>query len=257
MSRLSRLGVLVAVVATLVAGWAAVGDAHPLGNFTVNTYSGLTVGPNRVSVDFVLDMAEIPAFQARQTLGFAGSAPVGEDGAQTFRSRECDQILGRVSLRADDHPVALRVVSTSLVFPPGQAGLTTLRLTCSLLGTIDRPTRLVYRSDNFTDRVGWREITAVGDRMTVVGSDVPASSISARLTAYPANLLLSPPDQRPPSSTSDTPSSSRITSRKTSRTSSAFMSSTMARSAPRSRRVASTASVRTSFAPTPRSARRS
>jgi ABC-type nickel/cobalt efflux system permease component RcnA len=201
MSRFARLGVLVAVAAILVTGWAGVSDAHPLGNFTVNTYSGLTIGPNRVSVDFVLDMAEIPAFQAKQTLGVSGSEPVGQEKAQAFRSRECDVILARVSLRADDHPVALRVASTSLAFPPGQAGLTTLRLTCSLLGTTDRSTRLVYRSDNFTDRVGWREITAVGDRMTLVGSDVPASSISARLTAYPADLLLTPLDQRQASMT--------------------------------------------------------
>jgi hypothetical protein len=101
-----------------------------------------------------------------------------------------------VSLRADDQPVALRVASTSLTFPPGQAGLTTLRLTCSLSGTTNRSTRLAYRSDNFTDRVGWREITAVRNRMTLVGSDVPATSVSDRLSHYPANLLLSPLDER-------------------------------------------------------------
>jgi hypothetical protein len=33
----------------------------------------------------------------------------------------------------------------------------------------------------------------VGDRMTLVGSDVPATSVSDRLSRYPANLLLSPP----------------------------------------------------------------
>jgi len=44
--------------------------------------------------------------------------------------------------------------------------------------------------------VGWREITAAGDRMRLVGSDAPATSVSARLTTYPANLLTSPLDQR-------------------------------------------------------------
>jgi ABC-type nickel/cobalt efflux system permease component RcnA len=36
----------------------------------------------------------------------------------------------------------------------------------------------------------------VGDRLAVLDSDAPAQSVSARLTAYPANLLQSPLDQR-------------------------------------------------------------
>ncbi len=37
--------------------------AHPLGNFTVNQYAGLHVSREKIMVDYVLDMAEIPAFQ--------------------------------------------------------------------------------------------------------------------------------------------------------------------------------------------------
>jgi ABC-type nickel/cobalt efflux system permease component RcnA len=184
------------VAAGLVAGWAGVGEAHPLGNFTVNTYSGLVVRPDSISVDFVVDMAEIPAYQTRQDTGI-GDGPADGAPAVQFRSRECDQMAGRISLQAGGRPLALQVVSTSLSFPPGQAGLSTLRLTCSLRsGPMERPAHITYRSDNFTDRVGWREITAAGDRMRLVGSDAPATSVSARLTTYPANLLTSPLDQR-------------------------------------------------------------
>jgi nickel/cobalt exporter len=194
--RLERLAVLVAVAAGLVAGWAGVAEAHPLGNFTVNTYSGLVVRPDSISVDFVVDMAEIPAYQTRQDTGI-GDGPADGAAAVQFRSRECDQIAGHISLQAGGRPLALQVASTSLSFPPGQAGLSTLRLTCSLLsGPTERASRIRYRSDNFTDRVGWREITAAGDRMRLVGSDAPATSVSARLTTYPANLLTSPLDQR-------------------------------------------------------------
>jgi ABC-type nickel/cobalt efflux system permease component RcnA len=106
-------------------------------------------------------------------------------------------MAGRISLQAGGRPLVLQVVTTSLSFPPGQAGLNTLRLTCSLLsGPTERAAHIMYRSDNFTDRVGWREITAAGDRMRLVGSDAPATSVSARLTTYPANLLTSPLDQR-------------------------------------------------------------
>ena len=40
--------------------------AHPLGNFTINHYAGLRIEPDRVTLDVVIDQAEIPAFQARQ-----------------------------------------------------------------------------------------------------------------------------------------------------------------------------------------------
>jgi nickel/cobalt exporter len=144
----------------------------------------------------VVDMAEIPAYQTRQDAGI-GDGPADGTPAAQFRSRECDQMAGHISLQAGARPLALHVVSTSLSFPPGQAGLSTLRLTCSLVsGPTEGPARVTYRSDNFTDRVGWREITAAGDRMRLVGSDAPATSVSARLTSYPANLLTSPLDQR-------------------------------------------------------------
>ena len=39
-------------------------SAHPLGNFTVNRYSELDVAGNRLYVVYVLDLAEIPTFQA-------------------------------------------------------------------------------------------------------------------------------------------------------------------------------------------------
>jgi hypothetical protein len=171
--------------------------AHPLGNFTVNTYSGLHVGERRIAVDFVVDMAEIPAFQARSEIESSGTNVPSREAA--YRSRECREITHKLDLRLDGRSLTLQVDSTSLAFPPGQAGLTTLRLTCSLsVATSSRhgDYTISYRSDNFTDRLGWREITAVGDGTTLVSSDVPPDSISGMLTSYPRDLLTSPLDRR-------------------------------------------------------------
>ena len=63
-----RGAVLAALAATLLVAGATGAAAHPLGNFTVNTYSGLRVGPDRLIVDYVVDMAEIPTFQTRQAI---------------------------------------------------------------------------------------------------------------------------------------------------------------------------------------------
>ncbi|MGZ8652763.1 MAG: hypothetical protein ACXWX5_11410 [Actinomycetota bacterium] len=57
-----RLAVL-ALVSLAVLWPADAASAHPLGNFTVNLYSGLHVVPGEIRIDYVVDMAEIPTFQ--------------------------------------------------------------------------------------------------------------------------------------------------------------------------------------------------
>src|SRR5262245_43105062 len=37
--------------------------AHPLGNFAICHYSGLTVGDQSLTIKYIIDMAEIPAYQ--------------------------------------------------------------------------------------------------------------------------------------------------------------------------------------------------
>ena len=61
------IGVPVLTIILLMAGATGVA-AHPLGNFTVNTSSGLRVAPDRLDVDYVVDMAEISAYQTRQAI---------------------------------------------------------------------------------------------------------------------------------------------------------------------------------------------
>ncbi len=74
--------------------------------------------------------------------------------------------------------------------PGGRGGLETLT------GLLSGNARLDYRDINHEDRIGWREITAVGERTTLVSSDVPAASISERLREYPEDRLQSPVDRR-------------------------------------------------------------
>jgi nickel/cobalt exporter len=185
-----RLFALAVSAAALTVPLAGAAGAHPLGNFTVNTYTGLRIQPDQVVVDFVVDMAEIPAVQARQAIDGDGEA---------YASRACADAAGRINLAVDGRRAAFAVTTAGVTFPAGAAGLPTLRLTCALAAPTteirgDRDVELT--STAFTDRVGWREITAVGDRTTVLRSDVGPATISDRLTAYPDDLLSSPPDQR-------------------------------------------------------------
>jgi len=191
-------GVLVTALAFAVPLAGAAG-AHPLGNFTVNTYAGLRVQPDQVVVDLVVDMAEIPAVQARRGIDSDGDSTVSDTEAAGYASRACADAGPRLDLTVDGRRTPLKVTTAGVTFPAGAAGLPTLRLTCALVAPTSeiRGDRDVELSNNaFTDRVGWREITAVGDRTTVLSADVAGASASERLTVYPDNLLSSPLDQR-------------------------------------------------------------
>ncbi|MGH9281161.1 MAG: nickel transporter, partial [Acidimicrobiales bacterium] len=200
MIRLRRPAVVLALVAAatiVVPARAAL--AHPLGNFTVNLYSGLRVQPEQVVVDMVVDMAEIPTFQARKDIDANGDGDVSGDESSGYARRACAQAAQRIDLRVDDRTLRVRSATASVVFPVGQADLLTLRLTCSLvapMGDEEGERRVAFRNRNYDDRVGWREIVAVGDRVSLSGSNVSSTSLSQRLTQYPTDLLSSPLDQR-------------------------------------------------------------
>src|SRR6186997_948228 len=60
------------LVILLCLTWLAVppqkASAHPLGEATISQYSALMVGMERVDIRYVVDMAEIPAFQELGTM---------------------------------------------------------------------------------------------------------------------------------------------------------------------------------------------
>lgn len=194
--RAVRAGTLVAALLGAVLATAGPAAAHPLGNFTSNVYAGLRVTPDRVLVDHVVDLAEIPALQARQRMVGAGGGAIVPDAAADYRRHECARVGEAVKLRLDGAPLAVTVTGSRLTFPPGQAGLATLRLECDLAArapSLDDTARLRFRDAYIAGRIGWREVTAVGDGTTLVASTVPTDSLSRRLTAYPQDRLGAPP----------------------------------------------------------------
>lgn len=207
----SRLGIGFLLAGTVgLAGFAgspaasaAEVPAHPLGNATTNQYVGLRVEPDRLVVDYVLDLGELPAYQlCSAAFGSAGCGRAGSDAAAAAVSvaaaERCADIAGRLAVRAAGRDLALAVDRSALTFPPGSAGLLTARFECALSVPVRVPAGGAVRVENtaYPGTVGWREISAIGDRMTLRSSSVPARSISDRLTGYPDELLSSPPDQR-------------------------------------------------------------
>jgi ABC-type nickel/cobalt efflux system permease component RcnA len=184
---MKKLLVLLAALAGALA-FVASASAHPLGNFTINHYDRIEPSGDRLYVLYVLDMAEIPTFQAKPTVDAQGEAVYG--------TRLAASLAQRVRATVGGTPVVLRPVKHVLAFPPGQAGLRTTRLEVLLESPpLARGGALDYRDGNYAGRIGWKEIVVqAGSGAKVAGSNVPSSSISHELLAYPKNLLQSPLD---------------------------------------------------------------
>jgi nickel/cobalt exporter len=111
---------------------------------------------------------------------------------------ECAELAGDLSLAVDGTPVTWRTGETDLSTVPGMGELPTLRLTCALTTGVrlDESAQVSFSDGYLTDRVGWREITADGDGVRLIGAPVPTDSVTDELRNYPVDLLASPLDLR-------------------------------------------------------------
>src|SRR5439155_6585521 len=186
---------LVGMAAFAVPGLIAAppASAHPLGNFTVNRYSGLLLSPGRFQLTYVLDMAEIPTFQETPNIDTNGDGTITPQERQSCADRTAPDLLRGLSLTAGGRPVDLSASSDSMRFRQGQGGLPILYFTAVFSGLIPSAGDLRYEDRNYLDRIGWKEISAASaDGVASSGSNVPIASVSHELLAYPVSLLSSP-----------------------------------------------------------------
>jgi nickel/cobalt transporter (NicO) family protein len=188
---------MVAIATMLVLpGLAA---AHPLGNFTINHYAEVRIEPERVLLDVVIDQAEIAAFQARQDFDTDADGSVSDEEVEAGRIAACDVLAPDLRLTADDRSIDLRTIEAGLSFPPGVGGLSTMRLVCGFEAPLKaaigpESTRIAFSDASNPNRLGWREIVVRGSgvALTVVEGESRDESVSARLTAYPEELVALP-----------------------------------------------------------------
>jgi len=169
----------------VLAALPGVASAHPLGNFSVNHLTEVSVSTNRVDVRYVLDQAEIPTFQER---GLSDAEVIARKRAEVQR---------RLGLTVDGRPVTLRPGGEATIsHPPGAGGLRTTRLELPLSATVPAPRHVAVRDGTFPGRVGWHAVVARPGRGTAVRSDVPSADPTDALRHYPQDALSSPADIR-------------------------------------------------------------
>jgi nickel/cobalt transporter (NicO) family protein len=180
------LAVLLAIAGA--SSLLALGDAayaHPLGNFSVNHVSTVSVSDDRVDVRYVLDQAEIPTVQEE-----------GLSRAEVL-DRKRDEVERRLVLLVDGRRVALEPAGDPrLSFPPGAGGLRTTRLVLPLRATVDDPRRVEFHDGTFPGRIGWKAVVSAPGEGTAVRTGAPSGDPTDGLRVYPQDLLSSPLDQR-------------------------------------------------------------
>ena len=159
--RLATIAVVLGGVLVLGAGAA---QAHPLGNFTINLYDGLTVGPHGIDLDHVTDMARSPPSR-----NAAGSTPTGTDRSTT-RSPPPMWPARAPMLPAGSRSPSKAPSSPCGPTPPAPGPPAWGRRSfhaaarCSLHADAQiRPgARIAFRDDADPGRIGWHEVTAAG-----------------------------------------------------------------------------------------------
>lgn len=179
-----RLAILALAAATslVAAGQAA---AHPLGNFSVNHLTVISISSDRVDVRYVLDQAEIPTFRER-----------GLADAEVLRRKQAE-VARRLTLTVDGRAVALRPAGApALTHPAGQGGLRTTRLELPLSAPAPGARSVSIHDGTFPGRVGWKAVQVRPGEGTAVRTGAPATDPTEGLRRYPEDLLASPSDVR-------------------------------------------------------------
>ncbi|MEW6128617.1 MAG: sulfite exporter TauE/SafE family protein [Acidobacteriota bacterium] len=175
-------------------------SAHPLGNFTVNHYSRIQIHRDRINIRYVVDMAEIPAFQTLATLDTDNNGKPSQAALTAYGEQTAKLYAKGLSLLLDGEPLELKTLSQTVSTPDGNGGLPTLRIECefsSNIKTTNDTQRLVYRDSNHTERSGWHEIVIAPDAgLAVFDSTAFANGITDELRAYPEDRLAAPLDER-------------------------------------------------------------
>ena len=147
MSRLARLLLVLGAIAASLFVTAAPASAHPLGNFTVNRYTGILVSPDGVRLDHVIDLAEIPTAQLGD----------GIDDLPALAEEECATAGRGLEVTVSGTVVPLTVESSTATTTAGEGGLPVTRISCGFAGDVEVGAGEV----SFEDRtapgsVGWR-----------------------------------------------------------------------------------------------------
>jgi ABC-type nickel/cobalt efflux system permease component RcnA len=169
--------------------------AHPMGNFSVNHYSKITLQQDGIQVKYFIDLAEIPTYQELQQYNIT---PEDASGIARYLVQRGNELANNLILRVDGRSLPLHMVRKAVIFPPGAGGLPTMKLGYTFHAAYPHVdgtgTRAVtYADNNYPGHAGWKEIIVNGPSFLLLASSAPKTDRSAELSNYPTDMLNSPP----------------------------------------------------------------
>jgi ABC-type nickel/cobalt efflux system permease component RcnA len=172
------------------------GYAHPMGNFSVNHYSRITLTRDGIEIRYTLDLAEIPTYQEMQQGNIVAKAD--DFKVLSFVATRGQEFGRGLRLVIDDKSIPLDLTSKDVIFPPGAGGLPTMKMGFTYraaypAGAGSTAVNLNFEDQNFGGHRGWKEIIVIAPQGVLIHSSAPATDRSDELNNYPTDLLNSPP----------------------------------------------------------------
>ncbi|CRK61985.1 Inner membrane protein [Alloactinosynnema sp. L-07] len=196
--RALTLSALTAALSATVFSMSPTAGAHPLGNFTVNHYTGLTVHPHRIDAVAIVDRAEISTAQERPLVDRDDNGVADEAERSAHAHAGCTSLADNLHVDTEASSTRWTISTVSFTYHPGEGGMTTSRLHCALTADVNLrlPADITARTSYDSQRIGWREITARGQGVALTSSTVATTSATDELRHYPQDPLAAPLDQR-------------------------------------------------------------
>jgi len=191
--------------------------AHPLGNFTVNHLSHISVDNGAVELRYVLDLAEIPTVALEHSLAADGRPTTA--AFTSWAATHGAEIESRLDLSVDGSPVRLSSPQTSVTTRAGAAGLHTTYFTATYRGSLPSDAHaLTYHDRTESGRLGWKDVVLAPDTdpthelrlypNALIGSPRARTSLSA--TLGPNGIARVAPDASGDVSDTAAPSAARM-----------------------------------------------
>jgi nickel/cobalt exporter len=169
--------------------------AHPMGNFSVNHYTRITLRQDGIQVTYFIDLAEIPTYQELQQYNIS---PEDASAIRRYLVQRGNELLGGLMLSVDGRLLPLQMVSKAVIFPPGAGGLPTMKVGYTFHAAYPHANDtgihdVTYADNNYPGHAGWKEIIVDGPPALLLATSAPRTDRSAELSNYPTDMLNSPP----------------------------------------------------------------
>lgn len=194
------LAALAVVMLALSPTFAQQALAHPLGNFTTNRYARIEVYKDRVHLHYVVDMAEIPTFQAMPWIDTDGDGAASAAELERYAATAERAYAEKFELSIDGRKLDARPIERQAQLLPGQGGLDVLRVVVvydAAFGNVDAGTssRISFEDRNFSGTQGWKEVVVHGSEGAQLDvAQALTVDVSNALLEYPAETLRAAPN---------------------------------------------------------------